>query len=155
MSIRVYLAGAMGGLSYDEANAWRHQAQQVLAEMGITSYSPMRDKEFLAGEMSMSSVPNIYKNPLTTSRAIMTRDYNDCTTADAVLFNFLGTRKVSAGSMFELAWCYANRIPTVVVAEDDNVNICHPMANEAIDFRARTLNEGIAILKSVLLPGVA
>lgn len=150
---RVYLAGAIGALSYDDACRWRHDAQRALSEAGITAYSPMRDKEFLSGEMSMSSVPNVYKNPLTTSRAIMTRDFNDCISADAVLFNFLGARKVSAGSMFELAWCYANRIPTVVVSEDDNVNVCHPMASEAIDFRARTLNEGIAILQSILLPG--
>ena len=41
----VYLAGPIRGLSYDEARKWRIEAAKRFEEVGIRSFSPMRNKE--------------------------------------------------------------------------------------------------------------
>lgn len=150
---KVYLAGPIGTLSYDDATAWRNQAQQALAEAGIAAYSPMRDKEFLAGEIELKSVDGAYNHTLSTSRAIMTRDHLDCTTADAILVNYVGFDGVSIGTIMEQAFAFEAGIPVVVIADPSYAALRHPMLAETVDFRARTLDEGLRIIKSLLLAG--
>jgi nucleoside 2-deoxyribosyltransferase len=149
---RIYLAGPIGHLSFEGATAWRNKAAQMLSQLGIAAYSPMRKKDFLAGEEPLPTRPNVHEHPLGTSKGIMTRDHRDCVTADAVLFNFSGVQRVSLGSAMELAWCFDRHIPTVVVAEKDNPNISHPMAHEAVNFRVDTLEEGIELIRTIVLP---
>lgn len=146
----VYLAGPIGGLTASEAIGWRREATAMLRQKGIDGYSPMRTKDFLDNGQPLTSVPNAYDHPLTTSKGIMCRDFNDCTTADALLVNYLGVTKPSLGTAMELAWSYDRHIPVVVVAEPDNPNIQHPMMHEAIDFRVDTLFEGIRLIASIL-----
>jgi nucleoside 2-deoxyribosyltransferase len=152
MKPRVYLAGPIGHCSFEEATAWRNIAKQTLAKSGIAAYSPMRSKEFLDALPVMPSKPNVYDHPLATSKGIMARDHNDCVRADALLVNFLGVTRPSIGTAMELAWAYDRHIPVVVVAEPDNPNISHPMATEAVDFRVDTLEEGIALIKTIVFP---
>lgn len=149
---KVYLAGPIQGLSYKGATDWRTWAHNHLALHGIDAYSPMRAKEFLSGLKDVTFQDGWSNNPFATSRGIMTRDFNDCTTADVLLVNFLGTQTVSAGTAMELAWAYNNHIPTVVVAEADNIHLKHPMLKEAVDFRVESLLEGVDVVRSILLP---
>jgi nucleoside 2-deoxyribosyltransferase len=145
-------------LDYDDATSWRNQAATVLAESGISAYSPMRAKQFLAQLGVMPAEPSAYaglEHPLATSKGIMTRDHNDCVRADAVLFNFKGVTRISLGTAFEAAWCHDRHIPTVVVAERDNPNIAHPMAAEIYKFVVPTLEEALVLIKTILLPGGA
>lgn len=149
---KVYLAGPIGGLSYAEATDWRQEAKAALDAVGIAAFSPMRAKDFLKDETKLTWLMDHWQNPMATSKGIMARDHSDCITANAVLFNFLGAKRVSLGSAMELAWCYDRHIPTIVVAEHDNPNIAHPMAHEAINFRVDTLEQGLEIIRHVLLP---
>lgn len=150
---RIYLAGPISGLLYASAVNWRHYAKQHLAEHGIDAFSPMRAKQFLAAVQGVIEPFTTHENPLATSKGIMCRDHTDCVRADALLVNFLGARRVSLGTAMELAWAYDRHIPVVVVAEADNPNIVHPMAHEAIDFRVDTLDEGLALIRTILQPG--
>jgi len=149
---RIYLAGPIGFMSFEDATAWRNKATKLLAEFNIAAYSPMRKKNFLSGETSLPSRPNVADHPLATSKGIMARDHRDCVTADAVLFNFSGVTRISLGSAMEMAWCFDRHIPTVVVSEKDNPNISHPMAHEAVNFRVDTLEEGIELIRTIVLP---
>lgn len=152
MRPRVYLAGPIGGLSYEEATTWRNQAKQALADVGIAGYSPMRAKDFLESMAAMPSRPNVYNHPLATSKGIMARDHNDAVRADAILVNFLGAEQVSLGTAMELAWAFEHHIPVVVVSEPDNINVHHPMASEAINYLVPTLSEALDIIKTICLP---
>jgi nucleoside 2-deoxyribosyltransferase len=156
MTPRVYLCGPISGLDYDDSTTWRNQAATVLAEAGITAYSPMRAKEMTRawGEKITPARSMAGEHPLLTSKGIMCRDYTDCTRADALLVNFLGAQTVSLGSIMELAWAFHLHIPVVCAGEADNINVAHPMAHEAINFRVDTLSEGIDLIKTILLPEV-
>jgi nucleoside 2-deoxyribosyltransferase len=149
---RIYLAGPINGLSFNDAVNWREEAREKLASYGIAAYSPMRSKDFLAANGVMRSTVDQYNHPLSTSKGIMARDHNDCVTADAILVNYSGFDKASLGTAMELAWAFAKHIPVVAVGERNNINIDHPMMWEAINFRVDTLAEGIELIRTIVLP---
>jgi nucleoside 2-deoxyribosyltransferase len=141
----------MAGLSYEAANDWRAKATEELAKAGIAAYSPMRDKSFLVGQ-TIDSTVGAYDHPLATSRAIMTRDRNDTVSADAVLVNYSGFDGVSIGTVMEQVFAYEHNIPVVVIASRDYAALKHPMLIETVDFWAETLEDGIAYIKTIVLP---
>jgi len=150
---RVYLAGPMHSLSYVDATTWRFQAAEALKAAGIDAYSPLRDKTFLAEESLIDSFAEPHtEHPLATSRAIITRDFQDTTNADVVLINFKGSEVLSVGTVAEMAWCWDRKIPTVVVADVDDRHLQHPFVKEMTSFHVQTLEEGLALVKSILLP---
>lgn len=146
---KVYLAGPISGLTFDEGQDWRTYVRGVLAQSGIKGYSPLRQKHFLreAGVLSGS-----YPNPMATSRGIMTRDHFDVKTADLIFVNFLGAKKLSAGTVMELGWAYAYGKPVVCAIEPDDTVHAHPMIEEAIGYRLPTLDAAIAVTQAILLP---
>ena len=150
--LRVYLAGPIGHLTYGEATEWRTLATKGLASYGIAAYSPLRAKEFLDTQEAIPSRANVSPHPLGTSKGIMTRDFNDCVRADALLVNFLGVTRPSLGTAMELAWAYDRHIPVVVVAEPGNPNIDHPMMHEAAKFVVPTLRDGVELIRTILRP---
>lgn len=150
---KVYLAGAIAGLQYGDATDWRHQAKYELAQFDIEALDPMRAKAALASRGQISNSYHDYEKCGTffTSKGIMTRDFNDVRTCDALLVNLLGTTKVSAGTVMELGWAYALQKPAVVVIEETgNPHDNHPMIHEAIRFRVATLEEGIEAVAVIL-----
>ncbi len=149
---RVYLAGAISGLSYEAATDWRQTAVQALSAAGIAAYSPMRAKDFLRGSADLTWKSGAETHPMATSKGIQTRDFNDCINADVLLVNLKGTTKASIGSCFEIAWAHFLRIPIVVVAEADNVHVDHPMAQDMINFRVDDMESALDIVKHILLP---
>lgn len=148
MKPKVYLAGPISGLTYDEAEAWRFAAGQCLAPE-IECFSPLRHKEFLHGRGVLEG--SYTENPLATDRGIMTRDHWDVRTSDLVLCNLLGTSRVSIGTVMETAWCHVYRKPLVMVIEPDSNIHDHPMVREAIDYRVATLSAAAAVIRAVLL----
>lgn len=148
----VYLAGPISGLNYEGATEWRDYAKQWLANSGIVGLSPMRAKEFLKHVDAFSPVNAenaAYENPLAKARGIMTRDRNDATRCDVLLVNLLGAKTVSIGTVMEVAWADANRIPIVIAMEPDNVHQ-HCMINEAAGYVVTSLDEAIHIVKAVI-----
>lgn len=150
-----YLAGPINGLSFRGATDWRVKAEKEMAAVGIRGYSPMRGKEYLQEvyDGNIKYHPDGSGHILHQPRSIMTRDYNDCTTADALLVNYLGFDGVSLGTAMEQAWAYHLHIPVVVVARRDYAPLKHPMLSEATDFWVESLDEGLAVIKTILLPG--
>lgn len=147
---KCYLAGPIAGLSHAETCAWRSEALNLLPN-SIECFSPMRGKKFLRGETSISS--GSYDHPLASTHGIIGRDHNDVKTADAVLMNLLGAKRVSIGSVIEAAWCYAYRVPLVLVMEADGSNVHeHVMLTEIPIYRAASLAEGCSLVYHLLLP---
>lgn len=147
---KVYLAGAISGLSHRECVEWRDYATVKLSQAGITAFSPMRHKEYLATEVKIEGSYPQYA--LSTDRAIMSRDHNDVVTSDAVLVNLLSLGRVTIGTVMEIAWAFERRIPVVAVMEPHGNLHDHPMIREALAIRVPTLNEGIACVRSLLCP---
>jgi nucleoside 2-deoxyribosyltransferase len=144
-----YLAGPITGLSFDGAVDWREFFINALSPE-IQGMSPLRGKDYLQNSGEIAPVyPSI---PLSCSRGIMTRDFNDCKRCDILVVNFLGAKKISIGTVMELAWAYAFRIPTIVIIEKEGNPHDHPMVQEAIGYRVTSIEEAVVLTKSVLLP---
>lgn len=148
----VYLAGPIANTTAGEAFAWREEALQRLAVRAISARSPMRAKHALAkGAIGADYRAYADRGWAYTPAGILTRDHNDCTTADAVLMYLLGARTMSFGTGMELAWCYDRHIPVVVVIEEEgNVHDGHPMFAAAVKFRVPTLDEAVDAVAIIL-----
>lgn len=155
---RVYLTGPIRGLNYDEATAWRERATAELAAVGIDGMSPMRAKAYLkdgadAADVGRQKLADAYPQfPLSTPKAIVTRDRKDCMRSDMVIMYLKGAKTVSIGSVMEIAWADAARVPVVLVMEKEGNLHEHGMIHETCGFRCETLDEAIHIVKAVLLP---
>lgn len=155
MKKRVYLAGQMGGLTFEEANHWRkHVAYQLdkASDGRIECYSPMRGKMTLFDKQGVMSSGAYDDNPLTTARGIMTRDYTDCAKADLIFANFIGCTQISMGTVMEMGFAYAHRVPVVAVINKNNVHAGHCMMEEAFTFKVKSLLEGVDVAVSFLMP---
>lgn len=143
----IYLAGPISGCSFGECTNWR-EAFKTLVPDSVRCLSPMRGKDYLAGENVIDgSYPD---KVLSCSRGIMTRDFFDCNRADLLVVNLSGCgSRVSIGTVMEIAWAYQNRTPCIVVMEAGNVHE-HPMINEAIGFQVKTLEEAAHVAKIIL-----
>lgn len=142
---RVYLAGPITGLSYDGATDWREEVRVGLAP-DIQAISPMRGKDYLAGE---DTIADHYETVLSCPKGITTRDRFDVSRVDAVLVNLLGAERVSIGTVMEIAWADAMRIPVILVIEQGNPHQ-HSMLIECSGFVVGDLEEGIEVVNALL-----
>lgn len=143
---KIYLAGGISGLSYDESVAWREYAKSRFLP-NIIGLSPMRGKSYLAQEKSIGD--HYSDTLLSTARAITTRDHFDTKRADLLLINLLNAPKVSIGTMIEIGWASAYRVPIIVVMDEGCVHD-HAMVRECASFIVKTLDEGIHIVNAIL-----
>jgi nucleoside 2-deoxyribosyltransferase len=146
----VYLAGPISGLTFGEGQSWREYAAQKLPRE-IRGISPLRAK----GEhlVRKGIIQDCYEdNPLTSQHGITSRDRYDCMRSDAVLMNLLGAKTVSIGTMIEVGWTDAGRIPLIVVMEKEGNLHNHAMLRDCASYIVHDLNTGLAILEAVLMP---
>jgi len=149
MKPSVYLAGPITGLSFDNCTDWRDQVKGWL-DPDITAYSPLRAKSYLLGQTTVKDSYDEYI--LSTQRGIYTRDLYDCRNRDLLFVNFLGAKKVSIGTVMELAWATAFNKPIVLVMEKEGNVHEHSMVREACPMRVETLEEGVFVTRALLLP---
>lgn len=151
----VYLAGPITGQSFEDCTDWRAYVKKKLAP-GISGLSPMRAKEYLLEETRIGD--HYAEHVLSCQRGIMTRDYYDTRKADLLLANLEGEcegGRVSIGTVMEIAWAHAHRVPIIVVMEDEANVHDHAMIREAIGFRVKTLGEAIDVANAILMDYVS
>lgn len=148
----VYLAGPITGCSFKGCTEWRKEVIKELAKDGIVGMSPMREKDFLKTSRKLPA-SFTSTHPLGTSKGITTRDRNDCIKSDAILINLLGAKIVSVGSMIELGQADIARVPTVLVMEEKGNPHEHVSVQGNAGFIVPTLEEGLDIIRAIVLPG--
>lgn len=148
---KVYLAGPISGLTYDQGQGWREMACNKLHVRGIDGFSPLRAKGYLR---NVGVLEQGYEDtPLSTDHGITTRDRWDVQTADAVLFYLRGCgNRVSVGTMIEFGWADARRIPIIVVIEKTGNVHDHPIMRDITGFRVEMLDEAIELLDRIFNP---
>ncbi|HON21918.1 MAG TPA: hypothetical protein P5345_01715 [Candidatus Paceibacterota bacterium] len=144
----VYTGGAISGLTYEECVGWRiYVASEMPPHIHILS--PMRGKENLNDGKIING--SYEQHPLCSQKGILCRDHYDVCRAHLVLMNFLGAKKLSIGSIMEVAWAYAYRRPLITLMEEDNPHN-HPMVREASNFILIDLDEAIKLTIAILTP---
>lgn len=144
----VYLAGPIANLTYDEANAWRLEAIEYLADFGIQGRSPLRGKEFLR-ETGIITI-DTYSNAIASDEGIVARDRYDVMNSDLVLSRLLGAPAVSVGTPVEYGWADMTRTPMITVMEKEGSLYDHPFIRGLSGYRVETLEEGLAICVTLL-----
>lgn len=167
MTKKVYLAGPITGASWNESEDWRDQVKLDASLdpqrfWNIEFFSPLRGKEYLRDHPEIKdSYPTLQ---FSTSKAIMLRDHHDVMTSDAVLVNLTGAKRVSIGTVMEIAWAYTHKIPVIAimegsfdqktgfdVSEGGNIHE-HSMLNEAIWYRFTTVDEAMHAINLLFNP---
>lgn len=147
---RVYLSGPISGLTYEGCTDWREGVAGVLLEHGIEPLSPLRGKGFLKGRGIIEAHEGQdYANPLTTDRGITTRDRFDTQRCDFMLVNLLDASRVSIGTMIELGWADAARVPIVLVMAPENIHN-HAIVRGVAGYITDELDEGVDIILTAL-----
>lgn len=147
----IYLAGPISGLTYKECTEWREYFYKTIDESTIkhvTCLDPMRGKTVLQQEQSIQSTG--YQDILCKNRSITTRDRFDVMRSDLIVVNFLGAKRVSIGSVMEIAWADMLRKPIILIMEGSGNLHDHGMITEAVGFRVSTVKEAIKVAKSIL-----
>ena len=149
----VYLSGPITGCTYEGCTDWREYATKVLTPVGIQAVSPMRAKDYLkqlADPISGHGREYSHMGVFSTPSAVVTRDRFDTQRADIVLMNLLGADRVSIGTMVELGWADAARVPVVGIIEPQHNIHDHMFVNQLIGFRVATLDEGLHVVRATL-----
>ena len=159
MHKKVYLAGPIGGCTYAEAQDWRLDLMDLLyakSNGDIQGYSPLRGKGVLRDAGTLSTIAYPFYSPLATSKAILTRDFNDCRTADLVIANLLPHGEgapPSLGTIMEIGFAYALQVPILAVCQGTSNPVAnHAMIESAVSFWATNLDEAADMACSILLP---
>lgn len=107
----------------------------------------MRNKEYLKRKRK---IRGSYEDmPMSSQKGLTTRDRHDCTTSDLIIVNLSGAEIVSVGTMIEIGWADANRIPIILVMDNKNPHD-HPMVKECAGYIVDNMDEAIEIALSVL-----
>lgn len=152
MTKKVYLAGPITGLNWNETESWRDAFADSLKAKAphIVGYSPLREKSFLQSE---EKIADSYAGSLYSSqKAILNRDFFDVQTSDAIVANFTGSKIVSIGTVMEIAWAYQRRIPIIIISEEDHLLHNHSMLREASSWWVNTTDDALDVLTTLFTP---
>lgn len=142
----VYLAGPITGQTYGSSTTWREEVKSILKSHNIHGLSPMRGKAYLSAE---DKLKDSYEDKTMSSIVgINVRDFNDCKTCDAILVNFLGAKRVSIGTVMEIAWARLLQKPIVIIIDDDNIHQ-HGMLTFG-NILVKSIDEGIDAIIQLL-----
>jgi len=146
----VYLAGPIAGLTYQEARyGWRPRFKKLMPSY-IVCASPMRAKESLSDQGVLTS--DSYEGLLTSASAIVTRDFHDVRTCDAMVACFLEGVRPSLGTAVEFGWAHAFDKPIIMVAHPDDPHYRHSMLRRMAGYHCRTLEEAAHVVYHLLTP---
>ena len=154
---KVYLAGPISGLSYEDASlGWRKTIVPLIertVEPSIKCYSPMRAKGFLADRGALFG--SYDEHPLATESGIVTRDRNDVMNCDVMIACFLESKgNYSLGTAMEYGWADAANKPIIMVAVEGDPHLIHPMMRRIAGYVVDNLEDAAAIAQHILLPGI-
>lgn len=120
--MKIYLAGTITGITYDDATTWRNTAASYITTAGHDALDPMRGKEDLnLGNTPIA--PSYRRHVRHNAHSIFQRDIKDIEDSDVLLVNCRGW---FFGTQWELGYASALGLPQVIFNLDDNF-VEHPM----------------------------
>lgn len=118
---KIYLAGKMSGISFDESNEWRMEFKKAM--------------QFYAPSPCIVINPNDYynfKNPTHKSeKEVMQYDLNHVRNSDVVVVNLEGLN-TSIGTAIEMFLAAENNIPIIALDTSNCWEYMHPWLKECI-----------------------
>lgn len=146
--MKIYLAGPIRGLTYEDCTEWREYAAQRLNELGHTTMSPMRGKEYLKSKgllLGDNGRGSFEEFPMSSMKGIFGRDIFDVKMSDVLLANFAGATHLSIGTCMEVQRGYDLDKYVLTVLEPGSVHD-HPFIHQASSLVVTTLDMAIDVL---------
>jgi len=143
MSLKIYCVHPISGLSADEVFEYYSRTQKILTESGFDVFIPMFGKANLRTELKFKA--SDYRSPLSTNKAIFSRDKWMVQQSDILYANLLGSKIVSIGSVMELAFGNLQGKQIILVMEKDNIHQ-HAFVIEAASIIFETEEEALDYL---------
>ena len=144
----VYLAGPIAGCDRGEANLWRHDVSFRLKDHGIVGISPLRCEPLIGERYGVG-----YDDPrFGSSRAIASKNFLDVQMCDMTLCYLprdLNERRLSIGTIIELAWAHSLRKPTILVSDYPFITE-HPVVQANASWILTTLDDAVDVAVGVL-----
>lgn len=174
---KVYLAGAITGLTYEEArHGWRQDFATLIGEAmeandqsfdDVEILSPMRGKDHIAGYSDSENpitghiASEYVENSMSTGKGIVARDRWDTKRADVVVANLKDTAPgvVSIGTCVEFGWRDGNGPLIMIVPDGGGMEgkthaHDHLMLYEIADYIVHTVEEAAELTLKLLRSGV-
>jgi nucleoside 2-deoxyribosyltransferase len=153
---KVYLAGPISGLTYDNAQDWREHAAQELMTAGCEVYDPLRGKAVLVnqgGVISNGTKTSEYEDAMVSDALIYARDKHDVLNCDIMLVNLLGATEKSLGTICEVALAEDhNKIVILVMKKDGSEVHDHPFFRAMKMIWVETLEEALELIQASVIP---
>ena len=144
--MKVYAAGPMTGMTYEQASVWRWELDKLLKPCGIKLLSPTRSTSHRYATAEYPKVHSQNDGPMFTNRGVTRRDRFDVKSSDAVVFNVKGMKTAAMGTLIELGWATAYDKPTIMIMEPGGFHE-HAMVNDLVDYRVHTVEAAAEIVK--------
>lgn len=142
----IFLAGPLTGISYNDALEWRKYVERRLPP-DVIAFSALRGKAYVERETVLKDAyPD---HLLSTPQGTITRDRFDVSRCDALFVNFLKADRVSIGTIMEMAWADAWRIPIILAMENGNIHD-HAFVRQVAAFITDDLDEAIRTAANVV-----
>jgi len=147
--MKVYLAGPIERFSFTEANDWKQVVTQQLLEKSngeITTISPLRGYPTYTGNTTIKEHRDSFNSYCTNPKYVLSRDYNDIKSSDAVLFRLSDTQSI--GTVMELGLAHAEKKFIVAVSPSLSPFRTHPLSIGIVDVWFTTFVEAVECLVS-------
>jgi nucleoside 2-deoxyribosyltransferase len=146
--MRIYLAGSISGLGYEEVVGRYKEKSDFLKSIGYEILCPMTGKTYLRNEIELKA--GGYGFPVSTNHAIFERDKWMVSNSDIILADLSNSgERVSIGTMMELAWASMLGKHTIIVLPEKNIHR-HAFVLEAGDIIFETLEEAYKYLEDLV-----
>lgn len=147
MTRTAYLAGPIAGCDKGEANDWRSDLTFRLKPHGVRGISPLRCEPLVGERYELT-----YHDPrFGTPKAIAAKNFLDVQLCDMTLCYMpasLNERRLSVGTLCELAWAHALRKPTILVSDYDFL-LAHPVVQANASWVLPTLEDAFDVIVGI------
>lgn len=131
-TVKIYLSGGMGSLSWEEQSKWRKQIIDAI-KYGDYDYEK---KPYFFNPVDYYNFQEVRYN---TQREVMEFDLSALRKSDLVIVNFNDAE--SLGTCAELAIAYEMKIPIIGINKDNKV--LHPWLNEFVLKMCNNIREAV------------
>lgn len=147
--MKVYLSGPISGSADNAIEGWRTRVARLLgrkAEIIDPAASPY-DASLAYQHLEAESEK---MQRLLHGRLVVDRNKHLIQSSDIVLANFVGAPRASIGSIGELFWANAFRVPIIVVREAMGSVHDHAMINAIASVVTHSLDDGVKAVENML-----
>src|ERR1700730_12759393 len=146
----LFLAGPLTGVSYSDALDWRKYVESKLPP-DVVAFSALRGKGHVTNDPVLNDA--YPEHVLSTRQGTITRDRYDVDRCDALFVNLLNSDEVSIGTIMEMAWADAWRIPIILAMEAGNIHD-HAFVRQVAGFITADLDAAIQTALDVVTMSV-